>query len=67
METIWEKVLVLPSSLALMVKPSVAAILRRPETANSRPTRSTTSQAGTTFSCTRAMSAADTRGAYQRQ
>ncbi len=47
-ETIWMTVLSLPMSLASMVKPSEAAMERRPETRNSRPMTRTAIQGLTT-------------------
>src|SRR5215467_12512544 len=58
--TICTTILSLPSSLASMVKPSEAAIERRPEIRNSRPTMMMATHTLTMegISCTRAMYAA---------
>src|SRR5246127_2450235 len=55
-ETICTTILNLPSSLASMVKPSEAAIERRPLTRNSRPITTIATQAGTRLglNCTNA-------------
>ena len=50
----------LPKSLALMMYPSAAAILRRPEIANSRAITTIVIHAGTTRTSTSAISADDT-------
>src|SRR5579859_4469054 len=52
-------ILVLPRSLALIVYPSAAAMLRSPEIANSRPTIRITIHPGTAFTCTSEINAAE--------
>ena len=59
-ETICTSIFILPRSLAWMVKPSDAAMERRPLTRNSRPMMMTAIHAGTVrgLNCTSVMNAA---------